>query len=124
PPPPPPSTPFIVRSPSSYLTGTPSFTTGQRLGIFETEIDGVRQNALQSWTQLKGAVAQAGVDKDWRALWTKMSGVVEPYMERMTEHLGSAINIALRQQHNRRMRSTPTPIVFYSNNPQTKIKRS
>lgn len=69
-------------------------------------------------------MAEAGVDRDWRALWTKMSGeiyyssscpimideeyavagVVEPYVERMTEHLGSAINIALRQQNNRRVR--------------------
>ncbi|KAF8385144.1 hypothetical protein PRIPAC_74286, partial [Pristionchus pacificus] len=128
--------PSSISARSAYLPSSPSnrfippshpsppSPPSQFPDLFGREIDGVRHNALQSWTQLKGAVAEAGVDRDWRALWTKMSGVVEPYVERMTEHLGSAINIALRQQNNRRMRTTSSPYFIYTNNQNKRMKRS
>ncbi|GMT10587.1 hypothetical protein PFISCL1PPCAC_1884, partial [Pristionchus fissidentatus] len=95
-----PSSPTHHFPPYQSFPSSPSFSPPQ----FGREIEGVRHNAIQSWTQLKSAVADAGVDRDWRALWTKMSGVVEPYVAKMTQHLGSAINVALREQNKRKVR--------------------
>ncbi|GMR59008.1 hypothetical protein PMAYCL1PPCAC_29203, partial [Pristionchus mayeri] len=104
--------PSHVSARSAYLPPSPSFIPPSSPSLFSPhlsdqfgrQIDGVRHNALQSWNELKGAVADAGVDRDWRVLWGKMSGVMEPYVERMAHHLGSALNIVLRQEQTRRVR--------------------
>ncbi|PAV62921.1 hypothetical protein WR25_26754 [Diploscapter pachys] len=51
-----------------------------------------------TWEQLKQDVVNAGVERDWRNLWEKLTGTVEPYLSVFGEHLGKLANTFIRQQ--------------------------
>ncbi|GMR40660.1 hypothetical protein PMAYCL1PPCAC_10856, partial [Pristionchus mayeri] len=57
----------------------------------------MRRNVLHSWTEFKGALEEAGVGADLRVLWSRMSGVVEPYAERMSRRIGKALGDVLKE---------------------------
>ncbi|RCN38745.1 hypothetical protein ANCCAN_15339 [Ancylostoma caninum] len=51
-----------------------------------------------SWHQMKSTLIASGIENDWRRLWGKLTGAVEPFMSEFSEQLGRITNIFLRQQ--------------------------
>ncbi|VDP27410.1 unnamed protein product [Heligmosomoides polygyrus] len=54
-----------------------------------------------SWQQMKNVLIASDIEKDWRSLWGKLSGALEPFMADFGEQMGSMANVFMRQQKSR-----------------------
>ncbi|KAK6755947.1 hypothetical protein RB195_014373 [Necator americanus] len=51
-----------------------------------------------SWNQMKSTLISSGIEKDWRSLWGKLTGAMEPFISEISDQLGRIANIFLKQQ--------------------------
>ncbi|WKY10491.1 hypothetical protein Q1695_002667 [Nippostrongylus brasiliensis] len=57
-----------------------------------------------SWQQTKSNMVASGVERDWRSLWTKLSGSIEPFLNNLAEQMGIMFNTYIKQRSQNRMR--------------------
>ncbi|WKY10490.1 hypothetical protein Q1695_002667 [Nippostrongylus brasiliensis] len=59
-------------------------------------------NQAQYYT--KSNMVASGVERDWRSLWTKLSGSIEPFLNNLAEQMGIMFNTYIKQRSQNRMR--------------------
>nr|CDJ87847.1 Hypothetical protein CBG04564 [Haemonchus contortus] len=53
------------------------------------------------WQNTKKTLFDSGIERDWRSLWGKLSGAMEPFMADLAEQMGRVVNAFIKQQNNR-----------------------
>ncbi|XGW02210.1 hypothetical protein V3C99_014339 [Haemonchus contortus] len=62
------------------------------------------------WQNTKKTLFDSGIERDWRSLWGKLSGAMEPFMADLAEQMGRVVNAFIKQQNNR-MKKLQQPII-------------
>ncbi|PIO75910.1 hypothetical protein TELCIR_02039 [Teladorsagia circumcincta] len=69
---------------------------------------GRRVSSLFRTARAKHTLVESGIERDWRSLWGKLSGALEPFMADFAEQMGRMVNTFMRQQ-NMRMKKLHRP---------------
>ncbi|CAJ0589815.1 unnamed protein product [Cylicocyclus nassatus] len=91
---------------AQYFSG---YGSNKPVTVSRSPYDAAWTQIGDSWHQMKSTLAASGIERDWRQLWGKLTGAVEPFMSEFSEQLGKMVNIFLRQQQSRLERETPKP---------------